>query len=65
MRYCVTMQRTLRIVESFEAPNNEAAEEKAAEINRSTGLEEFKQGEVEEDYALCNAETRELILDWD
>ncbi len=52
-------------MESFEAPNNEAAEEKAAEINRSTGLEEFKQGEVEEDYALCNAETRELILDWD
>ena len=65
MEYCVTMERTLRTAVWFEAPDDEAAEKKAAEINQATGLEEFEQGDVESDYALHNAETHQMVLDWD
>ncbi len=44
MEYCVTMERTLRIAVWFDAPDDETAEKKAAEINQATGLEEFEQG---------------------
>lgn len=65
MKYCVTMERTLRIAVWFDAPDDEAAEEKAAEINRSTDLKAFEQGDVERDYALCDAENGRLLIDWD
>ncbi len=65
MKYCVTMERTLRIAVWFDAPDDEAAEAKAAEINQSTDLKEFEQGDVERDYALCNVENGRLLLDWD
>ncbi len=65
MEYCVTMERTLRTAVWFEAPDDEAAEKKAAEINQATGLEAFEQGDVGHNYALCNAETHQVILDWD
>jgi len=65
MKYCVTMERTLRIAVWFDAPDDEAAEEKAAEINQSTDLKEFEEGDVERDYALCDVESGRLLLDWD
>lgn len=65
MKYCVTMERTLRIAVWFDALDDEAAEQKAAEINQSTSLESFEQGDMERDYILCNMETQQMILDWD
>lgn len=65
MKYCVIMECTLRIAVWFDAPDDEAAEEKAAKINQSTDLKDFEHGDAERDYAPCNADNGRLLLDWD
>lgn len=65
MRYCITMEQTRRIAVYFDIPNDEDAEEKAAQISRDTPSDEFSSGDEERDYALVNMDTQKTLLDWD
>ena len=62
-QYCITMEQTLCIAKWFEAEDDEAAEEIAAQIYEETDMEEFMSGDVEGDYALDSDDGR-TILGW-
>ncbi|WP_308856753.1 hypothetical protein [uncultured Oscillibacter sp.] len=65
MNYCITMEQTRRIAVFFEADTDEDAEAKAAQINRLTSSDDFVAGDDERDYAVCNSDTGQTILDWE
>lgn len=64
MKYCITMERTLRIAVNFDAANDDEAREKASEIFDNTSQDDFEQGSEEYDYALCD-DTGRTIVDWE
>lgn len=65
MEYCITMERVQRISVYFNAESDEEAEKRAAEINVSTGPEDFDNGDAETDYALCESSSGRTIIDWE
>ena len=62
-QYCITMEQTLRIAKWFEAEDDEAAENMAAQIYEETSIEEYMSGGMEGDYSLVTDDGR-TILDW-
>lgn len=62
-QYCITMEQTLRIAKWFEAEDDEAAEDIAAQIYEETDMEEYMSGDTEGDYALDSDDGR-TILGW-
>lgn len=62
-QYCITMEQTLRIAKWFEAEDDEAAEDIAAQIYEETDVEEYMGAGMEGDYALV-ADNGRTILDW-
>ena len=64
MKYCITMERTMRVALSFEAANDDDAIEKANRICQSADPSEFEDGVEERDFALVDGETHDLIIDW-
>ena len=63
MKYHLTVERTYRVGIEFDAINDEEAEFMAADLYHNIGNEIFN-GDVEGDYALCDAKGC-TIIDWD
>ena len=62
-QYCITMEQTLRIAKWFEAEDDEAAEDIAAQIYEETDMEEYMSVGMEGDYALDSDDGR-IIIGW-
>lgn len=62
-KYCITMERTLRIAKWFEAENDEIARGLADKIHMETKDSEYEGGDAEYDYALCH-EGGCTVVDW-
>lgn len=60
-QYCITMEQTLRIAKWFEAEDDEAAEDIAAQIYEETDMEEYMSVGMEGDYALDSDDGRTII----
>lgn len=63
-RYCITMERSLRISKWFDAENDEEAREQASLIHLRTEDEEYDSGDSEYDYALVNEDTNRTLVWW-
>ena len=61
MKYCVTMERTVRIAKWFEAENDKAAMDLAHLIHVRTDDSEYENGDSEYDYALCDETGKDLV----
>ena len=62
-QYCITMERTFRISEWFEAEDDEVARTIASDLFYNTSVEEYMGGSSEDDYALDSDDGR-IIIDW-
>lgn len=63
MRYCVTMERTTRIAQWFEATSDEEAKIIAEKIHDDMKPSDYESGDEEQNYAICE-ETGRTVLDW-
>ena len=61
-RYCITMERTVRIAKWFEAEDDKQARELAEQIHLKTKDHEYEFGDSEYDYALASEDGRDLVL---
>ena len=64
-RYCITMERSVRIAKWFDAESDEGAKEQAHQIHLQTEDEEYESGSSEYDYALVNEDTDRTLVWWD
>lgn len=64
MKYCITIERTMRIAKWFEAADDESATKEAHRIVNNVKPEEFEGGDKESDWALC-ADDGTMIVDWE
>lgn len=67
MEYEITMERTVRFAVTFQAEDNDEAEEKANAIFNAAmeDTDQFEGNDEEFDYALHNLDTGEELVEWE